>query len=164
MALELARATVLALLGIERTNLNDLRRWYLSAGSRKGSDGHRAETREFMRAAFAASSVVAGIAVPPDAGTRWSGPLSLGEKTITPSGLQLPPCPMGAFASVSGGPPAASIVLSLPPAKNPMDLLSGDQNGNLAFSVPASGCAVREFKGRTHSRVFLHKLALDPGR
>ncbi len=70
---------------------------------------------------------------------------------MTPSGLQFPPCPQGASASVRGGPAAASIVLSLPPAKNPMDLPSGDQNGNLALSVPTRGCAVREFRDRTHS-------------
>src|SRR5438876_10465739 len=89
--------------------------------------------------------------MPPDDSTRWREPASLGEKTITPSGLQLPPCPRGASASVSAGPPEASIVLSLPLAKNPMYLLSGDQNGNLGFSVPASGCAAREFNGRVHS-------------
>src|SRR5262249_10223960 len=99
----------------------------------------------------AASSVVAGLSVPPDADTRWRGPVSLGEKTITPSGLQLPPCPKGASTIVCAGPPVTSTILSLPPEKKPTRPLSGDQNGYLAPAVPVSGCHVREFKGRSHS-------------
>src|SRR5262249_34996493 len=32
--------------------------------------------------------------------------------------------------------------------------LSGDQNGSSASSVPGSGCAAKEFSGRTYSSVF----------
>jgi hypothetical protein len=33
-----------------------------------------------------------------------------------------------------------------------MERLSGDQNGNAAPSVSASGCAVTAFSGRSHRR------------
>src|SRR5262249_34882849 len=36
--------------------------------------------------------------------------------------------------------------------KKPIERLSGDQNGYNAPSVPASGCAVTEFNGRSHNR------------
>src|SRR5690242_19087752 len=75
---------------------------------------------------------------------------------IMPFGFQVPPRPAGASASVTTGPPRASIFFSLPPAKNPMDLLSGDQNGYSApallppASVPESCCAVNPLSGLTH--------------
>src|SRR5436309_3793437 len=72
-----------------------------------------------------------------------------GAKTITPSRFHVPPRPFGALQSVCGGPPAASIFLSLPFAKNPMKPLSGDQKGKDAHSVPASGCAEDAPSGRS---------------
>lgn len=44
-----------------------------------------------------------------------------------------------------------SIFFSLPGTKKPTDRLSGDQNGNVAPSVPSSGWAVSAESGRTHS-------------
>src|SRR5262245_28802344 len=44
-----------------------------------------------------------------------------------------------------------SMRLSLPSAKNPTDAVSGDENGNFALSVPASGCEAGESNGRTQS-------------
>ena len=41
--------------------------------------------------------------------------------------------------------------LSLPPAENASDLLSGDQNLNVPPSVPGSGRAVNVSSGRSHS-------------
>src|SRR5262245_64827221 len=41
--------------------------------------------------------------------------------------------------------------ISLLPAKKPMELLSGDQNGYKALSVPASGCDVELSSDRSHS-------------
>src|SRR5262245_22133965 len=73
---------------------------------------------------------------PPEAGTRWMGPLKLGAKTIVPSLPQLPPRPLGASQIDSGGPPEASILRSFVPMKKAMERLSGDQKGYVAFSVP----------------------------
>ena len=36
-------------------------------------------------------------------------------------------------------------------AKNPMDRLSGDQNGDVPCSVPGSGRAAEESSDRTHN-------------
>src|SRR5262245_22624178 len=47
------------------------------------------------------------------------------------------------------GPPAICVFFNLPDAKNPTDLLSGDQNGNVPPSVPASTRGVDEARGRT---------------
>ena len=52
-----------------------------------------------------------------------------GANRITLSRLQLPPRPAGASHSTIGGPPAIWTFFSLPPAKKPMNRLSGDQNG-----------------------------------
>src|SRR5262249_2507953 len=71
---------------------------------------------------------------------------------ITPSRFQVPPRPIGASHNVIGGPPAASIFLSFPSAKNPRKRLSGDQNGWKAPSVPASCCAESASRGRTQRR------------
>src|SRR5437016_6016523 len=46
-----------------------------------------------------------------------------------------------------------SIRFSLPPAKKPIDRLSGDQNGYLAPSVPGNGRASAESSDLSHSRV-----------
>jgi hypothetical protein len=59
-----------------------------------------------------------------------------GANRITPSRLQVPPLPDGASASTVAGPPAIWTVFSLPSAKNPIDRLSGDQNGKMPPSVP----------------------------
>jgi len=70
--------------------------------------------------------------------------------TITPS-PQLPPSGNGASASVCGGPPATSMRLSLPPAKKPIDRLSGDQKGTCAPSVKACARADRPSRRRIHN-------------
>src|SRR2546421_9721405 len=54
--------------------------------------------------------------------------------------------------SMSMGPPPMSIRFSLPPAKKPIDRLSGDQNGYLAPSVPVNGRASAESSDLSHSR------------
>jgi len=77
---------------------------------------------------------------------------------MTFSRPQLPPRLVGASQSVWGGPPAVSILLSFPSAKNPMNRLSGDQKGNDGFSVPASGSTERESTGRIQRR-FLPELS-----
>ena len=50
-------------------------------------------------------------------------------------------------------PSAMSIRFTFPSAKNPIQRLSGDQNGIIAFSVPASGRDVNESSRRTQSCV-----------
>ena len=88
---------------------------------------------------------------PPPAATRQMPRLGAGVKRMTPSRFQLPPRPSGASASTCGAPPVVSTVLSLPPAKNPTDRPSADQNGNAASSVPVSGCACIVSSERIHS-------------
>src|SRR5437016_13509174 len=70
---------------------------------------------------------------------------------MMPSGLHVPPRAVEEV-SVCGDPPARSRRFSLDPSKKPIDRLSGDQNGKLAPSVPASGCAVDLSSGLSHSR------------
>ena len=53
-----------------------------------------------------------------------------------------PPNASATSASTCTGPPATGIFFSLPSAKNPIQRLSGDQNGFWACSVPGSGRAV----------------------
>ena len=79
----------------------------------------------------------------------------VGANTMIPSGLQVPPRPWEASAIAVAGPPEMSILISFPEAKKPIDLLSGDENGKIASSVPAKGCAVTESIGRSHSWLFL---------
>src|SRR6476619_2714496 len=68
---------------------------------------------------------------------------------MTPSGLQLPSDPLGASQIFCAGPPDTSIFISFPCAIKPRNLLSGDQKGRLAPSVPGSGCAASAFICRT---------------
>src|SRR5262245_15183212 len=92
---------------------------------------------------------------------RKIGPSAFGEKRITPSRLHAPPRGLPAFASVCTAPPSISIRLSLPSAKNPSDRLSGDQKGKVAPSVPGSGRAERESRGRSHNRDWLPSVATN---
>ncbi len=75
---------------------------------------------------------------PPRAGTRLIGALTPGANRIVPSGPHAPPRAVGASAITIGVPPATSIRFSLSSAKNPSDVLSGDQNGKLAPAVPGN--------------------------
>ena len=75
------------------------------------------------------SRVVTGSGVPPAAGIRISGPLQICWNTIVPSAFQVPPRPLFASQSGTTGPPRASILLSFPPVKKPIQRPSGDQNG-----------------------------------
>src|ERR1700674_633716 len=76
-------------------------------------------------------------------------------KRITPSGLQEPPVTTaGASQSACGGPPAASIFFSFPPAANTRKRLSGDQKGkNVAPSVPGRTFAPNESRDRTQRKL-----------
>src|SRR5438552_3848989 len=77
---------------------------------------------------------------------------SLSLKRIVPSRFQVPESNLRlVLHTAMGGPPVASILLSLPSAKKPMKRLSGDQKGEAAPSVPASGCAANEASERTQS-------------
>src|SRR5687768_11474603 len=76
----------------------------------------------------------------------------LGPNTMVPVGLHAPPFPSGATQMKTGTPPAIATFISLPPAKNPSDLPSGDQNGCFAPSVPSITVASRESSDRTNRR------------
>src|SRR5688500_18886793 len=72
----------------------------------------------------------------------------------TLSRLQEPPrlvMPGSNAHTVCGGPPVAATRITLSTIEYPSVLLSGDQNGKDAPSVPASGRAASESIGRTHS-------------
>src|SRR5215831_13040853 len=73
---------------------------------------------------------------------------------MVPAPFQLPPPSTGASATTTAGPPDTAMVLSLLSAKYPSELLSADQNGSDAPSVPGSGRAGGEPRERTQSMVF----------
>src|SRR5580765_97482 len=70
---------------------------------------------------------------------------------MTPSLFQQPPRGLAASASTCGLPPSRSTRRSLPPVKMPSERLSGDQNGRLVFSPPATSAAVGLSKRLTQS-------------
>src|SRR5580704_17256746 len=94
---------------------------------------------------------VAGLTAPPCALTFASGPIKSGANTITSLALQLPPREFGESAMGATGPPAAAILISLPPAKKPILLPPGDQKGCEAAEVPSRACAESLFRERTHT-------------
>ena len=73
---------------------------------------------------------------------------------MTPSRFQAPGRPLSASQIASGGPPATSTFWSLWSAKNARKRLSGDQNGNVAPSVPVSRRAATSPRGWTHRTLF----------
>ena len=110
-------------------------------------------TRSFRRAAPAANnarrrhwrrrSLVSGEGVPPKAGTCKMAVASAANK-IRPSLVHVPPRPGPGVSQMAVAVSAVrSMRRSLPSAKNAMDLLSGDQNGEYAPSVPNSGRTTR---------------------
>src|SRR5580700_382170 len=75
-----------------------------------------------------------------------------GAKMMSPLRLQLPPRPNGASQSATADPPSKPIVLSFASAKKPRERPLGDQNGNVAPSVPAISSAFNFPNERTHIR------------
>ena len=68
------------------------------------------------------------------------------------SRFHVPPSGPGAVStSVFMEPSPISIRLSLASAKKAIDRLSGDQNGDIACSLPGSGRACEESSGRNHN-------------
>src|SRR5258706_525964 len=90
---------------------------------------------------FALSISVIAVAAPPSAETLKIGAVDWGVKRIVPSRFHVPPLGSGASQIVKTAPPSASIFLSFPLAKKPMERLSGDQKGREAPSVPARRAA-----------------------
>jgi hypothetical protein len=82
--------------------------------------------------------VVAGVGVPPAAGTCRSGVPPAAENTMTPS-PQAPLMPGAASHNVTGGAPVRSTRRSFPSAKNPIEELSRDQTGERAVTNTFSG-------------------------
>src|SRR5207244_10351649 len=107
--------------------------------------------RAAPRREFVLSAPIAGLALPPAAGMRSRFAPGLGLNRMVPSDPQAPPRASLASARLCTAPPLASMIFSLPWAKNPTLLLSGDQNGEFAPSVPAKGWAAVEPRGRTHN-------------
>src|SRR5215467_6133545 len=70
---------------------------------------------------------------------------------IVSFGPHEPPRGSGTSAIASTGPPATGIFFSFPSAKNPIQRLSGDQNGPSAPSVPGIARAKSAVKGLSHS-------------
>src|SRR5690242_14966989 len=66
---------------------------------------------------------------PPDDETRESGAFTEDANTMSPVWFQVPPRPSEASQITNAGPLVGSIFFSFPPAKKPMNRLSGDQNG-----------------------------------
>ena len=71
---------------------------------------------------------------------------------MVPSVPQVPPKNDPSSAPIScGGVPAAATFFNRPPATKPIELLSGDQKGCDALSVPASFRNVTALTGRTYN-------------
>src|SRR3954466_2380835 len=107
------------------------------------------------------TNLVAGVEVPPKADTFASGARKSGEYKMTSPGPHEPPRPTGASQIAIPGPWVASTFLSFPSEKYAIILLSRDQNGNVAFSVPASSMAFNESSGRTQRSLFPSTLATN---
>ena len=65
--------------------------------------------------------------------------------------FQVPPLRLDTAQISFGGPPAISILFNLPPAKNPIRRLSGDQNGYEAPSVRSSNRGSTDPVSRTNN-------------
>src|SRR4029453_14512121 len=75
--------------------------------------------------------------------------------TIRSSAPQCPgnPAPFGVLQIVTTPFRARSKRFRLPPAKNPSDRPFGDQNAEVAVSVPANGCGESTDSGRSQMRL-----------
>src|ERR1700747_2735498 len=82
-----------------------------------------------------ASSLVSGAGKPPLALICSNGAIGEGENTITPLELHAPPRPSWASQSACAVVAFNSIIFIFPPAKNPSECPSGDQNGKMASMV-----------------------------
>ena len=94
---------------------------------------------------------VAATGVPPAAGTRDRVDGCRAVNKMTSSRFQAPGAVNADSATVTTGPPAASIRLRRPSATKATVRLSGDQNGASASSVPANACAAGPSSGRIQS-------------
>src|SRR5579872_6166132 len=97
--------------------------------NRKWRPSGRNHGQRWLVSLRAVSIFVISRGVPPSAETARRGPLGPGEKRIIPSEFQLPPRPSAAGQMVCTGPPCASTLFSLAPAKKPIVRLSDDQKG-----------------------------------
>src|SRR5262249_28884003 len=80
--------------------------------------------------------------------TRYIAPCC--RNRIVPSRFHVAPASCALSVITNGFPPESSTRFSLRSAKNPICLLSGDQKGTNAPSVPGKGFATDESIGRTH--------------
>src|SRR5579862_7319711 len=107
---------------------------------------------------LAVSNLVSASGIPPESGICQRALASVANK-MRPSFVQAPPLPLGARQSVVGVRAARSMRRNLPSEKNAMDLLSGDQNGEYAPSVPIRGRSAPLSKVRNHNPLLPRKLA-----
>src|SRR5579863_6585708 len=91
--------------------------------------------RRWVTSPFCLSSWVAGCGAPPEDDTRKTG-VCWPSKRILPSSPQEAPRGLSASQRVTAAPPSTEIFFSFPPAKNPIQRLSGEKNGAAAPSVP----------------------------
>jgi len=96
------------------------------------------------------SSVVNG-PIDPDASRRMSGPFGDGAKTRSPKRFHAAPRPADDSVRSDIVPLARSIERILPAAKNPILVMSGDQNGIAAASVPGSARVAPLERSCSHS-------------
>src|SRR5687767_12950580 len=93
------------------------------------------------------------VAGPPSAETRVS-PLAVPKRIVPPpAGLQAPPEKSLASVKSCDAPPAAATFFKRPAVTYAMEVLSGDQNGWDALSVPEIFLAVTDLTGRTYKDV-----------
>src|SRR5215207_109376 len=95
---------------------------------------------------------VTGTHAPPDAGTRIMGQPGQLVARIVSSDSQAPPKRLALGAITWTTPLSTSTRFRSVLTENPTDRPSGDQNGNFAFSVPASGRGVVLLSVRSHKR------------
>src|SRR5262245_45268380 len=100
------------------------------------------------------------VATPPVAGTRHNPAPLRDENRITPLRLHAPPATLLALHSVAGSPPEISTFLSFPGVKKPSHLLSGDQKGQFARSVPGNSFSSPVSSARNQSWILPPVAAL----
>src|SRR5262245_38934694 len=93
--------------------------------NRKWRPSGRNHGNRWLDSPYWRSRTPAACGAPPALDTRWSGPFVAAPKTITLSRFHVPPRPLSASHSTTGGPPLTLTFFSLPAAKNPMYWLSG---------------------------------------
>jgi hypothetical protein len=107
---------------------------------------------------------VIGAGVPPKAETQCKDPQTDGAKTMTFVWCQAAPRNARDSQMARSAPQLMSIMFSLPDAKNPSRVLSGDQNGDRAPLVPSNRVAHPDAKSRIQIDSLLSGVAATHAR